>query len=167
MQSWLFDISERIGALLSVLDDSQDKSIEPDIKKALEGIYESDIPSAIYDGIGYIKTQDAQIKDIDEEIKRLQEIKKSRQNRLARVKKGYTDFLLAVGQNKIETARGTMTVCAPTFKTVVDDIDALPDEFKRTTIEVKPDAEAIKASIKAGNPVKGAHLEENQSIRIK
>ena len=167
MQSWLFDISERIGALVSVLDDAQEKSIEADVKTALMGIYESDIPSAIYDGIGYIKTQDAQIKSIDEEIKRLQDVKKARQNRLARVKKGYTEFLLAVGQKKVETARGTMTVCAPTFKTIVDDIDALPDEFKRTTIEVKPDADAIKASIKAGNTVKGAHLEESQSIRIK
>ena len=167
MQSWLYDISERIEALESVLDEQQDKSIEAEIKTALMGIYESDIPSAIYDGIGYIKMQDAQIKSIAEEIKRLQDVKKARENRLARVKKGYTEFLMAVGQKKVETSRGTMTVVASTGKTIVDDINILPDEFKRTTIEVKPDADAIKASIKAGNPVRGAHLEESHSIRIK
>jgi hypothetical protein len=37
MQAWLYDISERINALVAVLDEADDKSIEPDVKNALRG----------------------------------------------------------------------------------------------------------------------------------
>ena len=167
MQKWLFDISTRINALVDVLDEADDKSIEPDIKNALAGIYESDVPAAIEDGISYIKNQEAQVDAISAEIKRLQDLKKSRENRLARVRKGYTDFLIAVEKKKIETPKGTMTVAAPTFSTVIDSIDDLPDDYKRTTIKVEADKTAIKQAIQGGHTVKGAHLEEKVSIRIK
>ena len=94
MQKWLYDISERIEALQAVLDEQDDKSIAGDVKNAIQGIYESDVPAAVEDGIGYIKAQEAQIAAIDTEIKRLQAIKKARENRLARVKAGYTEFCL-------------------------------------------------------------------------
>ena len=167
MQKWLYDISARINALVDVLDEADDKSIEPDIKNALAGIYESDVPAAIEDGISYIKNQEAQVDAISAEIKRLQDLKKSRENRLARVRKGYTDFLIAVEKKKIETPKGTMTVAAPTFSTVIDSIDDLPDDYKRTTIKVEADKTAIKQAIQGGHTVKGAHLEEKISIRIK
>lgn len=167
MQKWLYDISTRINALVDVLDEADDKSIEPDIKNALQGIYESDVPAAIEDGISYIKNQEAQVDAISAEIKRLQDLKKSRENRLARVRKGYTDFLIAVEKKKIETPKGTMAVAAPTFSTVIDSIDDLPDDYKRTTIKVEADKTAIKQAIQGGHTVKGAHLEEKISIRIK
>ena len=94
MQSWLYDINARISALNDVLEAGEYEDISPDVKAALMGIYESDVPAAVEDGIGYIKAQEAQIAAIDTEIKRLQAIKKARENRLARVKAGYTEFCL-------------------------------------------------------------------------
>ena len=167
MQNWLYDINARISALNDVLEAGEYEDISPDVKAALMGIYESDVPAAVEDGIGYIKAQEAQIAAIDTEIKRLQAIKKARENRLARVKAGYTEFLLAVDKKKIETPRGSMTVAAPTFSTVIDSIDDLPDDYKRTTIKVEADKTAIKQAIQGGHTVKGAHLEEKVSIRIK
>ena len=167
MQKWLYDISERIEALQAVLDEQDDKSIAPDVKNAIAAIYESDVPAAVADGIAYIKGQESQIDAIGAEIKRLQELKKARENRLARVRQGYTDFLIAVNKKKMETPRGTMTVAAATYSTVIDNIDELPDEYKRTTIKVDPDKTKIKEAISAGVSVQGAHLEAKQSIRIK
>ena len=167
MQSWLYDINARINALTEVLDAGEYEGISPDVKAALMGIYESDVPAAVADGIGYIKEQAAQIDAIDAEIERLQDIKKARKNRLERVRRGYCEFLVAVGKKKVETARGCMTVAAPTLTTVIDDIDALPDAYKRTTIKVDADKASIKQAIQGGHMVKGAHLEERQSIRIK
>ena len=167
MQKWLYDISMRLEALQEVLDEADDKTIEGDVKGAIAGVYESDIPAAVYDGITYIKGQEAQIADIEEEIKRLQAMKTARKNRLDRVRKGYADFLVAVGKKRIETPRGTMTVAAATYSTKVDNIDDLPDEYKRTTIKVEPDLRKIKEAISAGVNVAGAHLEAKQSIRIK
>ena len=167
MQSWLYDINARISALNDVLEAGEYEDISPDVKAALMGIYESDVPAAVEDGIGYIKAQEAQIAAIDTEIKRLQAIKKARENRLARVKAGYTEFLLAVDKKKIETPRGSMTVAAPTFTTVIDSIDELPDAYKRATVKIEADKASIKQAIQGGHTVKGAHLEEKVSIRIK
>ena len=167
MQKWLYDISERIEALQAVLDEQDDKSIAPDVKNAIQAIYESDVPAAVADGIAYIKGQESQIDAIGAEIKRLQELKKARENRLSRVRQGYTDFLIAVNKKKMETPRGTMTVAAATYSTVIDNIDELPDEYKRTTIKVDPDKTKIKEAISAGVNVAGAHLEAKQGIRIK
>lgn len=167
MQKWLYDISEHIEALQAVLDEQDDKSITQDVKQALTGIYENDIPAAVFDGISYIKGQEAQIDAIEEEILRLQAVKTARENRLSRVRKGYADFLIAVGKRKIETPRGTMSVPAPTLSTVIDDIDVLPDAYKRTTIKVEADKTSIKQAIQGGRSIPGAHLEERQSIRIK
>ena len=167
MQNWLYDINARISALNDVLEAGEYEDISPDVKAALMGIYESDVPAAVEDGIGYIKAQESQIAAIDTEIKRLQAIKKARENRLARVKAGYTEFLLAVDKKKIETPRGSMTVAAPTFTTIIDSIDELPDAYKRTTVKIEADKASIKQAIQGGHNVKGAHLEERQSIRIK
>ena len=167
MQKWLYDISMRLEALQEVLDDQDNESIAGDVKNAIASIYESDVPAAVYDGISYIKGQEAQIADIEDEIKRLQTMKTARKNRLERVRKGYADFLVAVGKKRIETPRGTMTVAAATYSTIIDSVDDLPDEYKRTTIKVDADKTKIKEAISAGEKVPGAHLEAKQSIRIK
>lgn len=167
MQAWLYDISERINALVAVLDEWDDESITGEVKNAISAIYESDVPAAVADGIEYIKKQTAFIDAIDKRMDELKALKQSRKNRLERVRRGYCDFLVEVGKKKIETPCGNMTVTAPTATTVIDDIDKLPDEYKRTTIKVDADKTAIKQSIQAGHAVPGAHLEEKQSIRIK
>ena len=167
MQKWLYDISERINALVAVLDEADDKSIEPDIKTALAGIYESDVPAAVSDGIRYIKRQEAQTAEIDAEIKRLQALKKARENRLARVRRGYAEFMDALSVHKVETASGNMTLAKAAPKTIVDSIEDLPDAYKKTIVEIKPDLTGIKQAITGGHNVKGAHLEYTPSIRIK
>ena len=57
MQSWLYDTSNRFNSLLTLLDESDDKSIEPDVKNAIQAIYRSEIVPAVEDGIEYIKAQ--------------------------------------------------------------------------------------------------------------
>lgn len=167
MQSWLYDISERITAMQDVLLTAEDEFMEADVKAAIIGLYANDVPAAVSDGIGYIKSQEAEVDAIDAEIKRLQAIKRARENRLERVRKGYADFLTAIGKKKIETPRGCMTLSAPTATTVIDDIDKLPGAYKRATIKVDADKASIKQAIQGGHAVPGAHLEEKQSIRIK
>ena len=107
------------------------------------------------------------IAGVDDRIKELTSFKKTLENRMKRVRRGYTDFLLAVDKRKIETPSGSMTVAAPTYSTVIDSIDDLPDAYKRTTVKIEADKASIKQAIQGGHNVKGAHLEESRSIRIK
>ena len=120
MQSWLYDTSNRFNSLLTLLDESDDKSIEPDVKNAIQTIYRSEIVPAVEDGIEYIKAQEKMIEGLDEEIKRLRELKKNREARLERVKKGYTEFLKAINKKKVECVKGNMSVAKSAGTVVVD-----------------------------------------------
>ena len=51
--------------------------------------------------------------------------------------------------------------------TVIDDAEKIPDSYLTKTLTVSPDKAAIKAAIKAGTEVPGAHLEVNYSLQIK
>ncbi|MGJ0690149.1 siphovirus Gp157 family protein [Veillonella seminalis] len=48
--------------------------------------------------------------------------------------------------------------------TEIDDLNAVPDEFKK--IAITPDKTAIKNAIKAGAVIDGAHLEEHRNFGI-
>ena len=131
------------------------------------GIYERDVPKAVEDGIEYIRRQEALIAETEAREKQYKDYKEFLKRRLDRVKRGYADFMIAVDAERIETPSGRMSVPAPTYQTIIDSIDDLPDAYKRTTVKIEADNTAIKQAIKAGHAVPGAHLEERQSIRIK
>ncbi len=167
MQEWLFDISNRLQSLMSVLDESEDKSIEPDIKNAIQTIYGGEIVPAVEDGILYIKKQEKQIEEIADNIKRLQALKKSREARLDRVKKGYIEFIGAVGKKKIETTKGDMSVARTAGKVIVVDINRIPPQYTRSTVQIDVMKDDLKKALQAGAEIDGAHLEGGVSLRIK
>ena len=167
MQKWLYDISERLGNLEELLDAADVAGCEPDIKAAIEGVYKDEIPQAIYDGIGYIQAQKSLVDDMKNEEKRIKAAREIVERRIERVKKGYMDFMESVGQRKVTTPRGTMTVVAPKATTIIDNMADIPTEYQRQTIKVEPDKESIKQAIQMGRKVPGAHLEMKPSLRIK
>lgn len=52
-------------------------------------------------------------------------------------------------------------------KVVVDNLDKLPDEFKKISTETKADKVQIFKTLSAGQEVPGAHLKPNRGIVIK
>lgn len=164
MQSWLYELSGRANALVEALEylDGED---EADASASIAEIYGEEVPQAIADGIGYIKWQESEVSELAKEISRLQAMKKARENRLRRVRRGYAEFLNAIDRKKVETRFGNMTLSSST-ETMVDDIGALPDVYKRTTIKVDADKTSIKQAIQSGSSVPGAHLETRHTIRI-
>lgn len=168
MQHWLYDLSERMTALTETLETfSDDTETSKDISDAIQSVYGSEVIPAVQDGIAYIKGQIAEIDAISEQIKRLQELKKVRENRVKRVREGYKDFMKAIGKKKIETSLGNMTVALSPSSIVVDDVGKLLPQYTSTKIEVKPNLTAIKQALKAGIEVEGTHLEDKETLRIK
>ena len=167
MQYWLYKTTERLGNLEALLDAAEVAGGEPDVKEAIANIYEKEVPQAIYDGIGYLQAQQSLVNDMKNEEKRIKAARETVERRIERVKKGYMDFLEAVGQRKVETPRGTMTVVAPRATTIIDNMADIPQEYTRQTIKIDPDKESIKQAIQMGKSVPGAHLEMRTSLRIK
>ena len=117
---------------------------------------------------GYvIKSLEDKEELFDKEIKRLQSAKKYYQNSKERVKQAITEAMIKFGIEKVEGERLTLSLRKSTSVDIVN-IDELPDEFKRTKIEILPDKVKIKNAItKDGEKVQGAELVERKNLQIK
>lgn len=54
---------------------------------------------------------------------------------------------------------------ATTKAVIIDDIEAIPDDFRR--VKVEADKTALGTLLKAGVVVPGAHIEESLSLRMR
>lgn len=72
-------------------------------------------------------------------------------------------------QNYLDGEKFKTTKCSVSYRkstsVVVDDLEAIPDEFIRYKVEANKTA--IAEALKAGFELEGAHLEDKQSIIVK
>jgi len=101
---------------------------------------------------------------IDAEIKRLQGLKKSRENTAARLKTTISEAMQLFGVQEIKTP--VLKLCFLKSTTVETD-ENLDANFVKTTTTTAPDKAAIKAAINAGEVVNGARLVEHFNLQIK
>jgi len=114
---------------------------------------------------GYvIKNFKSEVDIIDEEIKRLNALKKARINAIDKLKNNISDAMQLFG---------ILEVKAPTFKMnfrkseSVEIYDGLDSEFIVEKVSYQPDKIAIKNAIKEGRTINGAALVTNFNIQIK
>lgn len=165
MQGFLYDISERYQALQTALDAQTDESAVRLIADALAAM-DGEIETVCYNGIGFIKSLEAQRDGLKEEKGRIGKLIAEKENYIRRIRAGYAAFLQRTGRNRVETDRGNISLASSTA-TKIDDLTKIPRDYIKTTISEKPDLESIKQAIKGGHPVAGAHLEEATGIRIR
>ena len=166
MQGFLYEISERYTALEQALEAQTDEASAELIASALAAM-DGEIESVCYNGIGFIKGLEARRDGLKAEKKRIDEDIQKAERYIERIKAGYAAFLVRTGRKAVDTDRGTISVPAPSVRTIVDNAALIPLEYKRQKISEEPDRESIKQAIRSGHPVPGAHLEEHTSIRIK
>lgn len=163
----LYEISANmlmVSALMDQAETDEDIQVALDTMEALEG----DLIFKAEDIIKVCKNIEADIQAIDEETKRLQDMKTSRKNKVDRLKKYLKENMESVGLQKIDT---------PLFKIAIQknggkqkiaydvDIDRLPAEFTITTIS--PDTEAIRKVLDAGESDLFHYEERGTSLRIR
>jgi len=116
---------------------------------------------------GYvIKSLSDNVDAIDAEIKRLQGIKKVNENAIDRLKDTLSSAMQLFGIPELKT---------PTLKinfrkseqVVVNDVNALPSDYKTIKVTEQPDKIKIKQAIKDGEDVIGCELVTVQNIQIK
>ena len=99
------------------------------------------------------------------EEKRLSELKKSAKNR-AESLKNYLSRDMEACVEKVTSEHGKIG-CRKSEKVVVQDVDTLPEEFKKVKVEVKADLISLKNALKEDRKIDGVSLEEHQNIQIK
>jgi len=103
---------------------------------------------------------------IDAEIKRLNELKKQKQNRIASLK----DYLRYVLQDTAYK-RGTVNIQFRHTRSVADmtdeEVRMLPEEFVIQTVTIKPDKRKLQKAVDEGWRISGVKVNENVSVIVK
>ena len=116
---------------------------------------------------GYVvKQYQAETDVLDAEIKRLQAMKRSRDNTITRLKQTVKDAMEMAGITEIKG--DTFKLSFRKSEAVeITDAGVLPDLYITRTVTESPNKVLIKEAIKAGATVPGAELVVNNNLQIK
>lgn len=159
----LYELTGQYLALQKLADDpDMPEQALTDTLEALTG----DIQVKAQNLLQVVRGIETDIDAVDAEIKRLQEIKKVRQNRIDSLRDYLRHNMQVSGITSIKCPLFSITLAAGRDMVVIEDESLLPKEYQRIT--VAPDKAAILAALKAGQDVPGASLTKSQeSLRIK
>jgi hypothetical protein len=110
------------------------------------------------------KNLSAEADAIKAEEKKLAARRKALENAADRVK-GYLAVNTPVGA-KISAPTAVIS-WRKSEQTIVDDVNAIPEQYKKIVTTVTPDKVELKKAIKAGCAIEGAHIEEVHNLQIK
>jgi len=161
MKKTLYQISNEYLELMTIIEDS-DGELTDEINKQLI-ITEKELQSKSIAYLSVIKQSEAFTMQLDEEIKRLQALKKrndklvdSLKERLLNAVKMFGVF--EVGFTKFGTRKSSQVE--------VLDVNELPKEFKVIKVTEQADKVAIKKAIESGQEIKGCSIVENLNLKI-
>lgn len=103
---------------------------------------------------------------VGREIERLTAMKKRLERERDRVKEGLSEAFTALGVEKVKGMYADISFRA-SEQTIIDNADAVPEEYMTVKTTYTPNKTAIREAIKAGKEVPGAHLEKKKNIQIK
>jgi hypothetical protein len=116
---------------------------------------------------GYITKQfDGEIDIIDNEIKRLQQAKKSREKTIQRLKDTIELAMITFDIDKIETPLIKISF-RKSESVEVTDVNELPNEFKVIKVTESADKLKIKDALKSGMFIEGCSIKTNRNLQIK
>ena len=115
----------------------------------------------------YITKQfDGEIDIIDNEIKRLQQAKKSREKTIQRLKDTIELAMITFDIDKIETPLIKISF-RKSESVEVTDVNELPNEFKVIKVTESADKLKIKDALKSGMFIEGCSIKTNRNLQIK
>ena len=163
MEKSLYIIKEEYLDLISQIEQAEGE-LTPELESALTiNKSELEVKSIAY--VEVIKQRESFNARIDEEIKRLQAIKKANDNLVLRLKNNLLNAVNMFGNFEA----GFLKLSTRKSKSVEVNIDTndLPKEFKSIKVTEAPDKTAIKKAIESGQEVEGCRIVENINLAIK
>ena len=111
-----------------------------------------------------ILSKEAFTSTIDNEIKRLQALKKRNNNLIDRLKNSLLSAVETFGEFTIGT---NVFGLRKSERVEVEDVNLLPKEFKTIKVTEQADKIAIKKALKEGKEIKNAYIVKQYSLKIK
>ena len=160
----LYVITAELNAILTQLEELGGE-ITPELEQAL-AINEESFAAKSEDYGHAILNLKGMAAAAKAEKERLAALQKFYENTCNRLDNALKTAMVATGHDKVETPTMRLSL-RHTTATEVDDLDAVPAEYKTAKVEVVADKTAIKKAIQQGEDVPGARLVENVSLQIK
>ena len=160
----IFNIQHEYQLLVNELIENGGE-ITPEIELALQ--INKDNFHSKSESYAFITRQfDGEMDIIDNEIKRLQQAKKSREKTIQRLKDTIELAMLTFEVDKIETP--LIKISFRNSESVeVSDVNDLPNEFKTIKLTETADKLKIKDALKSGVFISGCSIKSNRNLQIK
>lgn len=162
--SSLFQISEVMNMITQTLIENGGE-INEELENLLS-ITQDQLKTKATDYASVIRSLEYDNQIIDQEIKRLQNIKRVRTNTIENLKLRLSNAMEQFEIDEIKTPT-TKINFRPSTSLQINNQDEIPAEYKTLVTDMKVDKNKIKKDLKSGKEVKGAELIENRSIQIK
>lgn len=159
----LYNLTANYQQISDYIDnaDELDEQLLIDTWESIDEAFEDKVISTAF----VIKNNDADIDVINNEIKRLQKLKKTKNNANDRLKNYIKDNMLQLDKTKIKGDLFSISIRNNAESVEILNEKELPeDAFKVTRT---PDKTAIKEALKKGHEVTGATLKRSQSLQIR
>lgn len=162
MKRALYKITEEVINIASSLEEGE---LTPEIENSLV-IVQSELQEKAIDYAYAIKSVSDDITAIDNEIKRLNDLKKAKDNAVNRMKEAISNAMQISGIEKV-TSPSLKLSFRKSEAVEVDNLDQIKDFYKKSVTKVSADKARIKRDIKNGVNVEGARIVEHFNLQIK
>lgn len=160
MKNTLYDIKQEYLELVNEIEEL-DGELTPELEYKLK-INQSELTNKAIAYHSVILSKEAFNTTVDNEIKRLQALKKQNNNVIDRLKNSLVSAIELYGDFTI----GTNTFSLRKSERVeVEDVNLLPKEYIKVTEQA--DKIAIKKALKLGHKIKNVYLREIFNLKIK
>lgn len=160
----LYELDQRINELITNSIDTETGEVSDGFIEKLDAL-NMERNQKIDNIMCLIKNLDSETTAFDNEVKRLAELKKSAKSRAESLKAYLTNYMEA-GVEKFTSPHGKIG-WRKSEKVIVQDVDALPEEFKKVKVDITADLVSLKKALKEDRKIDGVSLEEHQNIQIK
>ena len=164
----LYNLTNDMQELYKKLDDSIDEEtgeIDGEIANAL-AVKQEEFESKAINVATVIRIFKAKSAEVAAEIERLQAIGEKYDKLIDRLSFNLAKSCIELGFEKIEGMHAAISFRKSEI-VVIDDLEALPYEFKILKTTVLANKKKLKEAIKNGEVIDGTHIEENKNLQIK
>jgi hypothetical protein len=157
----LYALTNDFNNLMELEDDEE-------ITTALVAIISGEIEARAENVCKFIKMLDGTAEQFKAEEERIKQARKALENKAERVRDYMKGALLNANIDKVTAGTFKVSVGPSPGSVAIDDLASIPPQFITVIPEqYAPDKNAIKAAIKAGEEVPGAHIEAGYVLRIR
>jgi hypothetical protein len=164
MKLTIYQIEQSYNQLAEELIDNGGE-LTPELSEAL-AITEEQLQNKSVAYSFVIKQIDSEVNIIDAEIKRLQAMKKTRENASERLKANIKHAMELFNIDEIKTPLVKINF-SKSEAVEVDDVNQLPAPYKVVKVTEQADKVAIKSALKDGVDIAGCRIVANRNLQIK